>query len=242
MHSISQVGKRVLWVSGGNSGWEPWDHTSDFSSGARHSDWSSGHQCHHWCSSTAYFCLSLHRGYGAPTLEQLRDFFHAHPQGHEWAYAFIKISAFSPPHRLFAKIVLHNLWPIARRSELMLKMTQFLYALCMSMPFCLCKHILNLMLEMRDEHTIGFPYACLITKLIIQSGIDVSVKPMMRIQDSLGSQTFMKPAEAWRSRWRSSASTCSVWDTYRSFLFSDCSSAFSLWCWICSDYGCIELS
>jgi hypothetical protein len=62
----------------------------------------------------------------------------------------------------------------------------------MRMPFFLCKHILNLILEMRDEHSIGLPFACLITKLIIQSGIDISTDPMMRIHDSLGSQTLMK--------------------------------------------------
>jgi hypothetical protein len=48
------------------------------------------------------------------------------------------------------------------------------------------------MLEMRDEHSTGLPFACLITKLIIESGIDISAKPVMRIQDSLGSQTLVK--------------------------------------------------
>jgi hypothetical protein len=127
-----------------------------------------------------------------PTLEQLREYFNAHPQGHERAHAFVKINAFSPPHRLLAKIVLHNLWPTALRSELVLKRAQFLYALCMTMHFCLCKNILNLMLEMRDEHNTGLHFACLITRLIIQSVIDVSSQLMMRIQDPLGSQTLMK--------------------------------------------------
>jgi len=57
----------------------------------------------------------------------------------------------------------------------------------MRMAFYLCKHILNLMLEMRDEHSTGLPFYCLITKLIIQSGIDVSAELVMRMQDSLGS-------------------------------------------------------
>jgi hypothetical protein len=86
----------------------------------------------------------------APTSEQLREYFNAHPQGHESACVFIKIGAFPPPHRLLEKIVLHNLWPTTRRSELVLKRAQFLYALCIRLPFCLCKHILNLMPEMRD--------------------------------------------------------------------------------------------
>jgi hypothetical protein len=68
-------------------------------------------------------CISLNpfTEVKAPTLEQLKDYFHAHPQGHEWAHAFIKIGAFSRPHQLLAKIILHNLWPTARRSELVLK-------------------------------------------------------------------------------------------------------------------------
>jgi hypothetical protein len=113
-------------------------------------------------------------------LEQLKNYFHAHPQGHELANAFIKIGYFSPLHRLLTKIVLHNLWPTTRRSKLVLKRAQFLYALCMRMPFCLCKH------------SIGLPFACLITKLIIQYGIDVFAEFVKRIQDSLGSQTLMK--------------------------------------------------
>jgi len=128
----------------------------------------------------------------APSLERLREYFNAHRQGHKRAHAFIKIDAFPPSHRLLAKIVLHKLWPTTRRSELVLKRTQFLYALCMRMPFCLCKYILNLMLAMRDEHSTGLPFACLITRLIVQSGIDVFAQPMMRIQDPFGSQTLMK--------------------------------------------------
>jgi hypothetical protein len=68
-------------------------------------------------------------------------------------HTHIKIDAFSPPHRLLAKIVLHNLWPIACRSELVLKRARFLYTLVMRMPFYLCKHILQTMLEIRDEHS-----------------------------------------------------------------------------------------
>jgi hypothetical protein len=92
-----------------------------------------------------------------PTLAQLRDFFHSHPQDKERAHAHIKIGAFSPLHRLLAKIVQHNLWPTFQRSELVLKRAQFLYAIVMRLPFCLCKHILNIMLESRDDHATGLP-------------------------------------------------------------------------------------
>jgi hypothetical protein len=56
----------------------------------------------------------------------------------------------------------------------------------------MCKHILNFMREMRDEHSTRLPFACLITKLIIQSGIDISAETVMRIHDSLGSKTLIK--------------------------------------------------
>jgi hypothetical protein len=62
----------------------------------------------------------------------------------------------------------------------------------MRLPFCLCKHILNIMLEAGDENTTGLPFACLITQIIIQSGIDISGKPKMKIQDPLGNQNLMK--------------------------------------------------
>jgi hypothetical protein len=48
------------------------------------------------------------------------------------------------------------------------------------------------MLEMRDDHSIGLPFACLVTKIILQSKLDVSVEPKMRVQDPLGNQTLMK--------------------------------------------------
>lgn len=98
----------------------------------------------------------------ALTLEDLREFFHAVPQDDERA-TNIRIGAFSPPHNLLAKIVQHNLWPIVRRSDLIQKRAHFLYAIIMRLPFYLCKHILNIMLEAQDENTTGLPFAWLIT-------------------------------------------------------------------------------
>jgi hypothetical protein len=88
----------------------------------------------------------------APTLEDLREFFHAVPQSEERA-TNIRIGAFSPSHRLLTKIVQHNLWPTVRRSDLIQKRAIFLYAIIMRLPFCLCKHILSIMLMARDENT-----------------------------------------------------------------------------------------
>jgi hypothetical protein len=83
---------------------------------------------------------------------------------------------------MFAKIVQHNLWPVAKRSDLILKKAQFVYAIHLRLPFCLCKHILGVMLEAHDENNTGLPFGCLITQIILHSGINVNGKPKMKVQ------------------------------------------------------------
>jgi hypothetical protein len=53
-------------------------------------------------------------------MDDHKEFFHAAPQGEERATT-IRIGALSPAHRMLAKIVQHNLWPVIRRSDLILK-------------------------------------------------------------------------------------------------------------------------
>jgi len=100
------------------------------------------------------------------SLDDLREFFHAVPQG-EVRATTIRIGALSAPHRMLAKIVQHNLWPVVRRSDLILKRAQFVYAISICLPFCLCKHILGVILEARDQGNIGLPFGCLLTQIIL---------------------------------------------------------------------------
>jgi hypothetical protein len=116
-----------------------------------------------------------------PSLDDLRKFFHAVPQGEERSTA-IRIGSLSPSHRMLAKIIQQNIWPVAWRSDLILKRAQFVYAVHLRLPFCLCKHILGVMLEARDEGTAGVPFGCLLTQIILQSGVNVTGKPKMKIQ------------------------------------------------------------
>jgi len=128
-----------------------------------------------------------------PSIDDLMDFFDGHPQGEERAHPHIKIGAFFPPYRLLAKIVLHNLWPKARLSELVLKKARLLYAIVMRMMFCFCNHIMHTLLETRDERNTNLSFACLITQICLRYVTDiVDSKPRMRIQDPLGEQTLMK--------------------------------------------------
>jgi len=93
-----------------------------------------------------------------PSLDDLRELFHAIPQGEERSTS-IRIGALSPSHRILAKIIQQNIWPVARRSDLILKRDQFVYAVHLRLPFCLCKHILGVMLEARDEGNVNLPFA-----------------------------------------------------------------------------------
>jgi hypothetical protein len=60
------------------------------------------------------------------------------------------------------------------------------------LPFCLCKHILGVILEAYDESTAGLPFGCLLTQIILQSGINVNGEPKMKIQQPISKQTLMK--------------------------------------------------
>jgi hypothetical protein len=108
-----------------------------------------------------------------PSLDDLREFFHAIPQGEERSTS-IRIGALSPSHRMLAKIIQQNIWPVARCSDLILKRAQFVYAVHLRLPFCLCKHILGVMLEARGEGNVGLPFGCLLTQIILQSGVNVT--------------------------------------------------------------------
>jgi hypothetical protein len=48
------------------------------------------------------------------------------------------------------------------------------------------------MIEARDESTAGLPFGCLLTQIILQSGINVNGEPNMKIQQPISKHTLMK--------------------------------------------------
>jgi hypothetical protein len=158
-----------------------------------------------------------------PSLDDLREFFPTVPQGDE-RVTTIRINALSAPHRMPAKIVQHNLWPVVRPNDPILKRAQFVYAIHLRLPFCLYKHILGVILEARDEGNTSLPFGCLLTQIILQSGISVADEPKMKIQDPI-SRMMMCP----RLLLFLSAFQCGI-------IFSDCS-ATTAECQFFSDYG-----
>jgi hypothetical protein len=51
---------------------------------------------------------------------------------------------------------------------------------------------MGVMLEAKDENNTSLPFGCLLTQIILQSGIDIAGEPKMKIQDPLSKQTLMK--------------------------------------------------
>jgi hypothetical protein len=125
------------------------------------------------------------------SLNDLREFFQAVPQGEKCATSIWIGSLFSS-HRMLAKIVQQNLWSVVRRGHLILKRAQFVYAISLRLPFCLCKHIMSVMLEAHDKSNTGLPYGCLLAQIILQLGVGVTGEPKMKIQDPISKQTLMK--------------------------------------------------
>jgi hypothetical protein len=60
------------------------------------------------------------------------------------------------------------------------------------LSFCLCKHILGVILDARDESNTGLPFGCLLTQIILQFSISIAEEPKMKIQNPIGKQTLMK--------------------------------------------------
>jgi hypothetical protein len=51
---------------------------------------------------------------------------------------------------------------------------------------------MGIILEARDENNTGLPFSCLLTQIILQSGISIDGEPQMKIQDPISKQTLMK--------------------------------------------------
>jgi hypothetical protein len=51
---------------------------------------------------------------------------------------------------------------------------------------------LGVILEARDESNTDLPFGCLLTQIILQSGISIAGELKMKIQDPLSKQTLMK--------------------------------------------------
>jgi hypothetical protein len=88
-----------------------------------------------------------------PSWEELLAFFD--PAGTQvWGpnQTYLPIGCLQSPHRLLARIMLQNIWPISYHSSLTLKRARLLFAILNDVPFCLCKHIIQTMMESLEDN------------------------------------------------------------------------------------------
>jgi len=87
---------------------------------------------------------------------------------HEWKEhkKRIPISFFQSPQRLLARIVLQNIWPISCNADVPLDRAWLIFAIINEIPFCMCKHIVMVMIEMHLDNQIALPFRGFITKIL----------------------------------------------------------------------------
>jgi len=129
-----------------------------------------------------------------PSIEDLRLLFD--PQRvEEWHEEMknIPIGWLQSHHRLLARIMMQNLWPLSRNNNLTIRRARFLYAIIKCVPFCLCKHIVLTMMDMLEEHHMGLPYGCLVTRICMRFMKDIHAsKPVVKPEGAFGKHIVMK--------------------------------------------------
>jgi hypothetical protein len=93
-----------------------------------------------------------------PSIDFLHDFFGTRPQREDKSHSQINIGAFAPMHRFLAKVVVTNLWPHARRSDLTLKKAILLYAIVMPTPFACASTSCTLCSRFETRRTRVYPF------------------------------------------------------------------------------------
>jgi hypothetical protein len=105
----------------------------------------------------------------------------------------VPIGWFDSPQRLLAKIVLQNVWPIARHSDVRLNKAHLIYAIIKQVPFCMCKHIILTMFELQQDSQVSLPYGGLVTKILKSKLPSIAVNEPEDMPDgSFGKQTISK--------------------------------------------------
>jgi hypothetical protein len=87
-----------------------------------------------------------------------------------------------------ARIMAHNLWPLSRNNNITIRKARFLYAIIRRVPFCLSKHIVQTTMEILEEHRMGLPYGCLVTRICMRVLKDIlASKPDVKPEGAFGS-------------------------------------------------------
>jgi len=70
----------------------------------------------------------------------------------------VPIKSMAAPYRLLAKIVLTNLWPIVRHTELIMEKAQFMYAIVVNIPINLATYFIDVNQKAIYDKESSFPF------------------------------------------------------------------------------------
>jgi hypothetical protein len=129
-----------------------------------------------------------------PSIKDLRLLFD--PQGaQDWHEEMknIPIGWMQSPHKLLACIMMQNLWPLSKNSNITIRRARFMYSIIRRVSFCLCKHIVLTMMEMLEEHHMGLPYGCLVTLIYLRFVKNIPTYELAALpEEAFGKHTMMK--------------------------------------------------
>ncbi|KAG7980996.1 hypothetical protein I3843_05G210200 [Carya illinoinensis] len=98
-------------------------------------------------------------------------------------------------YRLLAKIVLTNLWPISRHTEISLERAYFMYALATSVSIDFPRHVIDIIHRSHVEKELNLPFGSLITKLAMIAKVPLRAnEPTMKLPGPISALTVVKSA------------------------------------------------
>jgi hypothetical protein len=105
----------------------------------------------------------------------------------------ILIGWLQSPQQLLAQIVMQNIWPISRHSDVSLNRARLIYAIINRVPFCMYKHIIMTMIEMQEDNQIALPFGGLVTKIFKNKLTNIPAnEPVDMLNWPFGKQIVMK--------------------------------------------------
>ncbi|KAG6641190.1 hypothetical protein CIPAW_09G056200 [Carya illinoinensis] len=140
--------------------------------------------------------LYPYKGMGAPTKTAMRNLF-VGLTGPKWTAKTHRLPLHNmlPQYRLLAKIVLTNLWPISRHTEISLERAYFMYALATSVSIDFPRHVIDIIHRSHVEKELNLPFGSLITQLAIIAKVPLRAnEPTMKLPGPISALTVVKSA------------------------------------------------
>jgi hypothetical protein len=82
---------------------------------------------------------------------------------------------------------------LSRNSNITILRARFLYAIIRHVSFCICKHIVQTMMEMLEEHQMRLLYGYLVTWICMRFLKDILASgPDVKPEETFGKHTVMK--------------------------------------------------